>query len=736
MSQGRSRIERAALVDEALDTSRLEGWLWDAACSIRGAVDAPKFKDYILPLIFVKRLSDVFDDEIERLAEKFGDRQTALELVQEDHSLVRFYIPREASWADIRTLTGNVGQQLTDVMRAVAKANPSLQGVIDIVDFNATVSGQRIVEDGRLSTLIEILNRHRLGLDDVEPDLFGRAYEYLLRKFAEGQGQSAGEFFTPKEVGWLIARLLRAEEGMEVYDPACGSAGLLIKTQLTVKESVKTVERPLRLYGQELNHVTYAIAKMNTIIHDMEGEIAIGDTLRTPKFLTGSKLKTFDLVAANPMWNQDGYDQAFYDADAYDRFSAGHPPASTADWGWVQHMLASLKPNGRAVVVLDTGAVSRGSGGEGSHKERDIRKELVDADLIEGVILLPVNLFYNTSSAGVLLCLNRHKPVNRQGRIILIDASSQFQKGTPKNFLSESAIDLVAEAFAGDKDMPELRTTITTEDSVNSDYNLSPRRFVARSRIDQSLAPQEALVIVKEQQKELEAGLTALHSGVGSLGEYSGDVVETPIGTLPADWKVAPLRDVAEMEKRSLDPAQFPDEVFEYYSIPAYQEGRRPIAAQGQEIKSLKLLVESGMVLFGKLNPRVPKIWLVGSPAKNRRIASTEFIPLVPIPEAVSSMFLYYLCWSEHVLGHAHQLTTGSTPSRQRVDHKALLDLLVPVPPLDVQEMTANLLAAVDRASLASTAQHASLEGLSGSLLGSLINGRYEFEDKALRPGG
>lgn len=226
-------------IEEQLSINGLEQWLWDAACSIRGAVDAPKFKDYILPLVFVKRLSDVFEDEIDQLAGKFGDRETALELVEDDHSLVRFYLPQECSWSEIRKLTTNVGQRLTEVVRKITKANPTLQGVIDIVDFNATVSGQRIVDDGRLSALIEILSRHRLGLKDVEPDIFGRAYEYLLRKFAEGQGQSAEEFFTPKEVGWLIARLLRPEEGMEVYDPACGSAGLLVKAQLTLKDRTR-----------------------------------------------------------------------------------------------------------------------------------------------------------------------------------------------------------------------------------------------------------------------------------------------------------------------------------------------------------------------------------------------------------------------------------------------------------------------------------------------------------------
>jgi len=501
-----------------LDINGLEGWLWDAACSIRGAVDAPKFKDYIFPLIFIKRLSDVFDDEIDRLGEKFGDRETALALADEDHSLVRFYIPAEASWAEVRKLTGNLGQSLTDVMRAVTKANPSLAGVIDIVDFNATVSGQRIIEDGRLSSLIEILSRHRLGLDDVEPDIFGRAYEYLLRKFAEGQGQSAGEFFTPKEVGWLIAHLLRPEEGMSIYDPACGSAGLLIKAELTVRESVETVERPLQLFGQELNHVTYAIAKMNMIIHDMEGEVAIGDTFRNPKFLAGSRLKTFDLVAANPMWNQDGYDTEFYDSDPFDRFKFGYPPTSTADWGWVQHMLASLNAKGRAVIVLDTGAVARGSGGQGSNRERDIRQRFVEYDLIEGVILLPENLFYNTSSPGILLCLNKAKPKDRQGKIILINASKEFEKGRPKNFITAESITKIQHAFHSGQDMPNFLTIITIDEAAKNDYHLSPSRYISVDDGEEVLPVDEAIVLLKEAEEERASADREFDGAMKNLG--------------------------------------------------------------------------------------------------------------------------------------------------------------------------------------------------------------------------
>jgi type I restriction enzyme M protein len=233
-----------------VDIQALENWLWDAACVIRGPLDAPKFKDYILPLVFLKRLSDVFDDEIERLSSEYGDRDLALYFVEQERArkdkdkkvgIIRFYIPENARWNTIRQ-HGKVGlgQFLTDAVRAVARENESLQGVIDTVDFNAGTSGQRIIPDEQLSALIDVLSRHHLGLHDVEPDILGRAYEYLLRKFAEGQGQSAGEFYTPREVAVLMAHLLEPEPGMTVYDPTCGSGGLLIKCHLRLVERFTT----------------------------------------------------------------------------------------------------------------------------------------------------------------------------------------------------------------------------------------------------------------------------------------------------------------------------------------------------------------------------------------------------------------------------------------------------------------------------------------------------------------
>ena len=341
--------------NNGLDLSTLENWLWEAACVIRGPVDAPKYKDYILPLIFLKRLSDVFEDEVARLADEiFGSVEESLEQVDEDHELVRFYIPQIARWPSIARQTTNIGEYLTDAVRAVARENPKLQGIFEHVDFNARAAGQPIIDNDRLFTLIQILSRYRLGLKDVEADILGRAYEYLLRKFAEGQGQSAGEFYTPREVTWLMAYILDPQPGDEIHDPACGSGGLLIKSVLAYREAYGTDSQiaPVKIYGQEINFTTFAMAKMNAFIHDLEAEIRLGDTMARPAFTNpDGSLRVFDKVTANPMWNQK-FPLSIYEEDPFDRFKfGGIPPASSADWGWIQHMFASLKENGKMAVV-------------------------------------------------------------------------------------------------------------------------------------------------------------------------------------------------------------------------------------------------------------------------------------------------------------------------------------------------------------------------------------------------
>lgn len=515
-----------------LDTKSMEGLLWKAACSIRGEKDAPKFKDYILPLVFIKRLSDVFEDEIASLAEKYENKDMAAEIVEADHTVVRFYIPPEATWPIISgrkkfdwpesKKPKTLGEHLTTAIRAISRVNPTLQGVIDIVDYNEIRNGEREISDEALSKLIELLSnpRYRMGLKDVEPDFLGRAYEYLLRKFAEGQGQSAGEFFTPKEVGWLIAYLMRAKQGEEVYDPCCGSGGLLIKCQLALKEREKKIDRPLKLYGQELTGSSFAIARMNMVIHDMEGEVVRGNSMTNPKFSDGSKLKKFDIVVTNPMWNQDNFAPASYENDPFERFAGrgGFAPASSADWGWLQHVHATLKDTGRGAVVIDTGAASRGSGSQGENKEKAIRRWFIDNDVVEGVILLPDNLFYNTTAAGVIIVLNCNKPKDRQGKVILINASNEFQKGRPKNFIPDESIKKIADAFHIGKDLERFVRVVSVEEIAKNDYNLSPSRYIETATATEHRDVQTILdesAKLDGEAKKLDEELKEIFTGLG-----------------------------------------------------------------------------------------------------------------------------------------------------------------------------------------------------------------------------
>jgi type I restriction enzyme M protein len=484
-----SRNGRAKAV-EAKDKS-LESWIWDAACSIRGAKDAPKYKDYILPLIFTKRLCDVFDDELNRIAAEVGSRQKAFQLVAADHKLVRFYLPlvpgdpEQPVWSVIRKLSDKIGEGVTTQMRAIARENPLLQGIIDRVDFNATTHGQRDLDDDRLSNLIEAISTKRLGLSDVEADIIGKSYEYLIRKFAEGSGQSAGEFYTPPEVGSIMSKVLQPGPGMEIYDPCCGSGGLLVKCEIAMEESVRgsngAAIAPLKLFGQEYVPETWAMANMNMIIHDLEGQIEIGDTFKKPWFKNSAgKLRTFDRVVANPMWNQDWFTEADYDSDEFDRFppGAGFPGKSSADWGWVQHIHACLNERGRAAVVLDTGAASRGSGNAGTNKEKTVRQWLVEHDLIESVLYLPENLFYNTTAPGIVLFLNKAKSEERQGKVFLVNASQVFEKGDPKNFIPDEGIQRIAATLIGWTEEDKLSRIVDHAKLKKNDYNISPSRYI------------------------------------------------------------------------------------------------------------------------------------------------------------------------------------------------------------------------------------------------------------------
>ncbi|MDO8706317.1 MAG: N-6 DNA methylase, partial [Sulfuricaulis sp.] len=305
-----------------------------------------------------------------------------------------------------------------------------------------------------------------------------------------------------------------------IYDPTCGSAGLLIKCELRLEAKMKAAGKktyaPLKLYGQEYTASTWAMANMNMIIHDMEGKIEIGDTLRNPKLREKGKLKTFDRVVANPMWNQTGFDEKVYETDELERFPKGAGfPGGKADWGWMQHILASLNDKGRAAVVLDTGAASRGSGNANTNKEKDVRRWFVEQDLIEGVLYLPENLFYNTTAPGIVIVLNKAKPKERQGKLFLLNVSREFVKGDPKNYIPEDAIARIAHTFTAWNEVEKYSRIVSREEIAEKDFNISPSRYIHTDEGDENRSITEIieeLDALEDEAQETSLSLRAILS--------------------------------------------------------------------------------------------------------------------------------------------------------------------------------------------------------------------------------
>ena len=356
-----------------------------------------------------------------------------------------------------------------------------------------------------------------------------------------------------------MAHIMRPRPGEECHDYACGSAGLLVKLQLVCKELDPLSKIPLKLTGQELQAESYAMARMNGIIHDMELELNRGDTMINPKFRTPEgKLKTFDIVVANPMWNQP-FEQEIFANDPYDRFrSSGGITNGKGDWAWLQHTLACLNEHGRAAVVLDTGAVTRGSGSKNDDKERNIRKWFVDNDLIDGVILLPDNLFYNTTAAGVIIILNKRKPKSRKNKIVLVNASQIVKKGKPKNYIPENQIKLIATAYLKGEPIEGQVAIIMQQELKEADYNLSPSRWIGQNTLSEHTQLDDlfrSFIQLSRTEDELDNKLKTLLQPL--IERKSNENEDSKLTDSP--WKTIPIRDVT-LKTSTWNPEKEPRE--------------------------------------------------------------------------------------------------------------------------------------------------------------------------------
>ncbi|RKX69770.1 type I restriction-modification system subunit M [candidate division TA06 bacterium] len=475
---------------ERLNFETLKSHLWKSADILRGYIDAADYKNYIFGLLFLKRLSDVFDEEVEKIISDTGNNKVAYE----DHDYHDFFVPKKAQWNYLKSLTQNIGEAINKANDLLEEENPeSLEGVLSTVDFN----DKDRLPDHILSQLINHFSMIGLGNADLEkPDVLGDAYEYLIAQFASSAGKKGGEFYTPKEVVELLIDILDPAEGMRICDPACGSGGMLIQSVYNLKEK-KQNPRNISLYGQEINVGTWAICKMNLLLHGLQNaQIKRCDTLRDPQLLVKGKLMQFDIVIANPPFSLKnwGYEQA--QNDPYKRFRFGVPPKGYADYAFVQHMISTINPTGKVGIVLPHGALFRGSA------EGRIRKGIIEEDFLEAVIGLPPKLFYGTSIPACLFIVNKDKPKQRKGKVFFLYGANDYLDGKKQNKLRKQDIDKIVDAFREYKTVKKYCRPVTLDEIRENEYNLNITRYIDITEEEERIDIQKTIDELKKLKKE------------------------------------------------------------------------------------------------------------------------------------------------------------------------------------------------------------------------------------------
>ena len=453
------------MANTELDQKALEKYLWGAATTLRGTIDAGDYKQYIFPLLFFKRVSDVYDEEFEKaLAESDGDMEYAA--FAENH---HFQIPEGARWQDVRETTVNIGQALQSAMRAIEQANPdTLQGIFG----DASWTNKERLSDAMLTNLIEHYSQHTLNLANVPDDKLGNAYEYLIKEFADDSGHTAAEFYTNRTVVKLMTMIMDPQPGESVYDPTCGSGGLLLNCALHLKDEGKEY-RTLKLYGQEINLLTSAIARMNMFMHGIEEfEIVRGDTLANPGLIENGELKKFNVILANPPYSIKSWDRQSFENDPYGRNLWGTPPQGCADYAFQQHIQKSLDlGNGRSISLWPHGILFRDA-------EMQMRRKMIEEDLVECVIGLGPNLFYNSPMEACLLITKTQKDESKQGKILFINAVKEVKQESNMGYLLPEHINKTFDAYQRFETIENFSSLVDSQDVLDKNANMAINLYV------------------------------------------------------------------------------------------------------------------------------------------------------------------------------------------------------------------------------------------------------------------
>lgn len=454
-------------MSNCITIEELESYLWNSAVLLRTSIDAGAYKQYIFPLLFFKRICDVYDEECQRIIEEYGDEE-ALEF-EENH---RFQVPKGAHWNDVRAVSENVGVAIVDAFRKVESANlDKLQGIFG----DAAWTNKNRLPDRLLKELIEHFSTKTLSIENCPEDELGQGYEYLIKKFADDSGHTAQEFYTNRTVVHLMTEMLKPESGESIYDPTCGSAGMLISAIAYLQQQNKEW-RNVAIYGQEINALTSAIGKMNLFLHGVKDfDIVNGDTLKFPAFVENGKLKQFDMVLANPPYSISQWDREAFASDKYGRNFLGVPPQGRADYAFLQHILKSLKKDtGRCAILFPHGVLFR-------NEESSMREKLVRSDMLECVIGLGPNLFYNSPmEACIIICRTSKRP-ERRGQVLFINAVNEVERKNAQSYLEDKHINKIASAYNKYETDDNFARVVTIQDIEDKNFSLSIPLYVKYS---------------------------------------------------------------------------------------------------------------------------------------------------------------------------------------------------------------------------------------------------------------
>ena len=469
-----NKVKNYQIPDERITLEDLKSFLWNAAIHLRGQIDAAGYKEYIFPLLFFKRISDVFDEQFDGFVHEGGE-----EYATEQTEDLPIRIPEGAHWRDVRQVTENVGQRLVEAFIAIEQANPAKEmdgrkigGLDGIFGPKDGWTNKAKMPDHIITSLIEEFSKYTLSLNACPSDEMGQAYEYLVGKFADDAGNTAQEFYTNRTVVTLMAEILQPRPDESIYDPTCGSGGMLVKC-LDYLRNKGEEWQGVKVFGQEVNGLTSAIARMNLYLNGVEDfSIACGDTLEHPAFLEGSQLRKFDIVLANPPYSIKEWNREAFMNDKWGRNFLGTPPQGRADYAFIQHILASMNDeNGRCAILLPHGVLFR-------NEERDVRKNLIESDLLEAVIGLGPNLFYNAPMEACILFCNKNKSNKMKNKIIFINAVREVTRKNAESYLEDFHIQKILSAFRDTNDIPKFKSTIDISEIAENNYDISIQKYV------------------------------------------------------------------------------------------------------------------------------------------------------------------------------------------------------------------------------------------------------------------